>query len=156
MTAEDARVALLRAELLRDWEAVKQHCEIAHSVDPRTGRANEALVALSLDHAYQAFEEILLRIERSLDLPARSGDSWHRRLLSDSARALPGCRPPVYPPTAERNWTALLGFRHFLRHAYQVRLDPERLAANVQQLNLAVDATEPYLQTLIAGLAPVS
>ena len=152
MTAADVRMTMLLAEILRDWQAVFEHLAHAQSVDPASGPANAAYIALSLDHAYQAFETILIRCERSLGLPERQGESWHRALLDEAALPLAGVRPPVYPQTAARDWEELLRFRHFLRHAYHVQLDADRLAANVIRLSRALAATDPYLQTLLGGL----
>ena len=83
------------------------------------------MVALSLDHAYQAFETILLRLERAAGLPERTVRSWHTALLADAAIAVSGLRPAVFPPDSLRDWDAVLRFRHFLRHAYVITLDTE-------------------------------
>jgi len=107
-----------------------------------------------LDHAYQAFENLLLRFERNTGLAPRAGDTWHRALLSDAARPLPGVRPEVLPAAVESDWAQLLGFRHFLRHAYAADLDPDRLARNVERITRAIDATEPFVRTLLDSIAP--
>ena len=73
MTPADARRAMLRAEAERDWEMVIAQLAGARSVEASAGAPEAALVALSLDHACQAFENLLVRIERALGLPARSG-----------------------------------------------------------------------------------
>ncbi len=153
MSPLDVRVVALVAELERDWKRVRLQSERAQSVDPRQGGPEAAYVALALDHAYQGFEQILLRLERGLGLPERSGASWQRALLTDAAMALPNVRPAVLPAPAEREWEHLLGFRHFLRHAYGTDLDPIRLARNADRLERAVAATDPVLQELLEALA---
>jgi hypothetical protein len=152
VTPADARRAVLRAEIERDWELVIVHLGRARSVQPGTGAPEAALVALSLDHAYQAFENVLVRAERALGLPARSGAEWHRALLADAAMNVSGLRPALFPADAERDWDELRRFRHFLRHAYPVDLDPERLALNVQRLERAVAATDPTLRAVLSAL----
>ncbi len=69
MTPLDARVAQLITELERDWKHVNTNLTRGCSVEPATSPAAAALVALSLDHAYQAFETFLVRVERALGLP---------------------------------------------------------------------------------------
>jgi hypothetical protein len=144
---------------MRDWAAVKAHLTKARSVDPADGDAESALVALSLslslDHAYQAFETILVRLERAVGLPERVGVSWHTALLADAALDLQGVRPPVFPPQSLGDWDALLRFRHFLRHAYVTSLDPARLAANVERLEAAVVATDAWLTAVLTALRTV-
>jgi len=146
-------LALLRAEIERDWRRVEIFLQRATSVDPASGLPEASLVALSLDHAYQAFEEILLRIERAVGLPERQGADWHRALLADAVLSLPDIRPPLVPEPAERSWDELRRFRHFLRHAYAVDLDPVRLGANVAHPRKAVAATEPSIRALSQALA---
>jgi hypothetical protein len=48
----------------------------------------------------------------------------------------------------------LLAFRHFLRHAYAVELDAERLTENTRRLRRAVEATQPFIDDLLNALAP--
>ncbi|HVU51469.1 MAG TPA: hypothetical protein VHL80_12325 [Polyangia bacterium] len=112
-------------------------------------------LSLSLDHAYQAFETILVRLERAVGLPERVGVSWHTALLADAALDLQGVRPPVFPPQSLGDWDALLRFRHFLRHAYVTSLDPARLAANVERLEAAVVATDAWLTAVLTALRTV-
>lgn len=155
MSPLDARIAQLVAEIERDWEQVRKHFEKARSVDAGRGDAEAALVALSLDHAYQAFETLLLRIERALGLPDRTGTSWHATLLLDAGSPLRPLRPAVYPMSVHDEWDSLMRFRHFLRHAYAVRLDVERLHANVFRLDRAVAATDPHVRALLEALSVV-
>lgn len=152
MTPLDARVAKLIADIERDWQQVEAHAAKACSVDASEGEPQAALVALSLDHAYQAFETLLVRLERALGLPERTGPTWHAQILFESAEALPDLRPPVYPQDAADDWEALLRFRHFLRHAYAVELNPDRLRANAQRLDRAVGATARYVRALVSSL----
>jgi len=73
-------------------------------------------------------------------------------LLADAALAIPGLRPALFPPDVLPDWDAALRFRHFLRHAYVVTLDPERLRANVARLAQAATATEPWLEAVLQAL----
>lgn len=146
---ERARLAALAAELERDWLMVLRHLDLARSVEASTGRPEAALVALSLDHAYQAFETLLVRIERALGLPERAGAEWHRQILADAAWPIDGLRDRIVAAESERDWDQLRRFRHFLRHAYTTELDAERLAANVERLTRAVAADEPAIRALI-------
>jgi hypothetical protein len=152
MSPLDARTAKLLADVRRDWQQVKAHLERGRTVDPRSGAPQQALVALSLDHAYQAFETLLVRLERALGLPERSGTTWHAQILFESGEPLANLRPAVYPSSVAREWDELLRFRHFLRHAYVLELDAEKLAANLKRLERAVAATDPYIAALVQAL----
>jgi hypothetical protein len=145
----DARAAMLCAECRRDWEAVQTHLARARSVNPSRGSAEAALVALSLDHAYQAFETTLVRLERAAGLAERIGPNWHAAILADAAVAIAGLRPPLFPPEVLGDWDALLRFRHFLRHAYVIDLDADKLAVSVRRLERVVFATQPWLDAVL-------
>lgn len=153
MTALDARVAKLAADLRRDWEQVGRHAQRAMSVDPGKGEPEAALVALSLDQAYQAFETMLVRLERGLGLPERSGPTWHVQLLADAAEPIGSLRPAVYPADVATDWDALMRFRHFLRHAYAVALDPAKLRANAERLARSASETDPSVRAMLDVLA---
>lgn len=154
MSPTQVRLAALRVEVQRDWDQVERHARTCAATDPRRGPAEAALVALSLDHAYQAFEQILVRIEQALGLPERTGQHWHRRLLAEVTEALPGIRPAIVPKAVERHWEELLGFRPFLRHAYAVEPDPERLIRNVDHLQAAVAGTVAPMGEVLSALVP--
>lgn len=152
MSPVDSRMAFLVAECRRDWGAVRTHLARARSVDPSHGAPQAALIALALDHAYQGFETILVRIERAAGLPERTGASWHSALLADAGMALPGVRPQLFPAEALADWDGLLRFRHFLRHAYVVDLDPTKLLMNVDRLERAVALTDRWIESVLAVL----
>lgn len=152
MSPVDVRMAKVLDEIRRDWDAVEAHLRRAQSVDPATGDPEAALVALSLDHAYQAFETLMVRLERALGLSERSGPSWHIQLLADAGRPLPRVRPPVYPDDVSGDWEGLLRFRHFLRHAYTVELAADRLRRNRAHLATAVSTTRPFVHALLEAL----
>ena len=152
MSPLDSRALLAAQEVERDWRQVCRHLADAQSVAPEAGRPEAAFVALALDHAYQAFESVLLRVERGLALPARQGSDWHRALLADAAQAVEGLRPRLVPPQVEGDWATLLGFRHFLRHAYAAELDPAHLGALVAHLEAAVSATDPVVRAMVTAL----
>lgn len=152
MSPVDARVLLVAADAERDWQQVETNLRKAQRLDPALGEPESAFVALALDHAYEAFETMLVRLERAAGLPERQGASWHRALLVDAAREVPGVRPLIVPPEVLGDWVDLLGFRHFLRHAYAAELEPERLRAVAARLARAVAATGPRVQQSLEAL----
>ena len=154
MSPAQIRLGALRAELQRDWDIVLRQLSKATSVSPAAGEPEAALCALALDHAYQALEQVLVRVERALTLPERVGETWHRALLADASRAVPDVRPALIPAESERDWQEVLAFRHFLRHAYAAELDAARLATVVGCLERAVRATDPIIREAWALLDP--
>jgi hypothetical protein len=156
MSPLDARALVFATEAERDWEGVLDNLRKAGAHDPGRGGPESAWVALALDHAYSAFEAMLVRLERGLCQPERAGAAWHRALLLDAARPIEGLRPAVVPAEVLADWLELLGFRHFLRHAYRAELDPRRLAQLVERLERAVRVTEPCIAAVLAALRSLS
>lgn len=152
MSPADASRTLLAAELRRDWDFIDKHVSRAHSVAAADSQPAAALVALSLDHAYQAFETMLVRIERALGLPARTGADWHAHLLDDAALNLAALRAEVIPASSLPDWHKLRRFRHFLRHAYAVELDAEELTRTATALQRAIAGSQSTIAQLITSL----
>lgn len=152
MSPIDARVLYLANEAERDWSMVTANLRKSQAEEPTEGGPQCAWVALSLDHAYEAFESMLVRFERALSLPERSGSVWHRSLLNDATRPIPGLRPALVPMEALADWTELLAFRHFLRHAYSAELEAPRLRALRARLGDAVRVTETSIHEVLAAL----
>lgn len=152
MSPVDARTLGFAADAERDWGQVEANLAKALAHDPSAGGPECAWVALALDHAYEAFETMLVRVERALALPERHGPSWHRAVLEEACRPIAGLRPALVPTARLDDWTALLGFRHFLRHAYAAELEAPRLLALRARLERATAATAPCVAAALAAL----
>lgn len=156
MSPAEARTLVLAAEIERDLAQIERHAERTLRFSADAGDPEAAYVALSLDHAYQAFESMLVRIERSFGLPRRDGAEWHREILREAALPIPGLRPAIIPSSVEQAWGELLGFQHFLRHAYSYDLDARRLTVLRDHLQDAVASTAPLVRQLVASLRQTS
>ena len=114
-------------------------CDAA--ADARSGEVARAAVALH--HAYSGIETILLRVAREVDGGEPGGADWHQALLDTMGLDIEGIRPAVVSGSTHAHLRALLGFRHFFRHAYSVALEPLRLA----ELRLLAQDARPRLET---------
>jgi len=119
--------------------------------DPAILRGATAALALTLHRWYSALEAMLERIERAFGtLP--SGGEWHRDLLEGATWPIPGVRPSVLPRDSIEPLRELLRFRHFLRHAYAVELDPTRLRPLAAALGDLKDAVDDSLKAFVVFL----
>jgi hypothetical protein len=150
----DSRAALLVAELRADWAMVERHRDKAISVDPGANEGQAALVALSIDHAYQAFEALLLRHAHIVGLAVDREERWHQQVLAQAALDIPEVRPALVPPSARAHWQIALGFRHFLRHAYAADLEPDELRRTAARLDMAVRESTSTILAAISALVP--
>ena len=119
----------LRAEIASDLRAFKTRVGEMALLPPLTDadRGSLAESAIALHHAYGAVEAALSRVARSVDAGLPEGPDWHQALLSVMALEIDRVRPAVLSAETRDLLQRLLGFRHFLRHAYAVDLDGERL-----------------------------
>lgn len=127
-----ARLQRLRAEIGSDREAFEGRIDELRRLDlasPRTAEADLAQTALALHHAYSAVESLFERVSRTIEGSLPEGADWHHALLDSMALEIEDVRPRVLGDDSVRLLRRLLGFRHFLRHAYAVELDRERLVA---------------------------
>jgi hypothetical protein len=108
-----------------------------------------ALAAVALHGWYTGVETIFERIARELDASVPSGDRWHRELLSQMSAEIPGTRPAVIERALVADLGALLGFRHFFRHAYAVTFDAQHLGAELARLFVV----SPRIDTALDRLA---
>ena len=78
-------------------------------------------VAATLHAFYNGIERILLLISKHIDEVVPVSATWHRDLLNAMAGPTDG-RSPIISPTVRDELSEYLGFRHFFRHAYPMRL----------------------------------
>ncbi|MFW6012111.1 MAG: hypothetical protein ACOC92_00205 [bacterium] len=123
-------LARLRAEVRADREAVFRWLDDleALTLQPGADPGTLARAAWSLHHAYSGIEAILERTMRTIEGSLPEGPDSHKALLDAAALTIEGIREPLLSEPTVDALHELRGFRHFVRHAYAVKLDPGRLA----------------------------
>ncbi len=162
-TPEPGAVAELAEDITRIASALD---EIATTVRGAVGTQGSlpeapqtlAYVAIHVAHYYNALEEAFERSARLFGTSSHAGPTWHADLLRHAARPLPTLRPPLVPEDRREPARELLRFRHFLRHAYAIRFDPERMRPAVDALRVHHEAFAAQLRAfrdfLLALLEP--
>ncbi|MDQ3702189.1 MAG: antitoxin, partial [Chloroflexota bacterium] len=84
-------------------------------------------MALNLHGFYSGVERLLELIARHVDQAVPGGDAWHRELLYQMAREVPGVRPAVFGAERAAALDDLRRFRHVVRHLYAIHLDRQRM-----------------------------
>jgi hypothetical protein len=155
--ASAAALARLREEMKEDRAAMARRIRDLDEAEARLQRsagdpAAMALAAWALHGWYTALETLLERVARQIDCDVPEGDRWHRELLSQMVAEVPGLRPSVIPREERASLESLLAFRHFVRHAYGVDLDAEKLGAEARRLRVAAPAVSKLLDAFDAFL----
>lgn len=109
-------------------------------------------LALSLHNFYNGLERIFETIARQLDPTFPAGERWHRDLLMQMGREIPGVRPALLSTGSVEMLDEFLAFRHRVRNIYTFQLDAERLHALLDRLPVTwrtVQADLEIFETLL-------
>ena len=119
---------ILRQELAADAGVVETAVQQARGhVDRDTPGCLEAC-AYELHRGYNVIERALERICEAFENHFERRGEYHERLLERMTLDLPGLRPAFLPIGARQLLREWKGFRHVVRHAYDLEIDPARLA----------------------------
>lgn len=83
----------------------------------------------SLHNIYNAVENCFFQISLSFENHVRDRTRWHRELLEKMFLDIRPLRPAVLPQELRTMLGDLLGFRHFFRNAYELKLDRAKTMA---------------------------
>jgi hypothetical protein len=77
---------------------------------------------------YNAFEQMCLRVAKAFENNIDDEQGWHTALLNRLAIRIEGVRPALIPHELKSPLRELKAFRHVFVHAYELELDPDKLA----------------------------
>lgn len=117
--------------LLKELEA---DCEVARDAAQKAGERVQLdypghleACAYELARFYNTLEKMLERICDSFENHFEKRGDYHEKLLQRLALDLDGIRPAFVPKNRVGDLRDLKGFRHVMRHAYDLTLRPDRL-----------------------------
>jgi Rad3-related DNA helicase len=118
--------------LLKEMEA---DCAVARDAATKAAqRVNEKTpghleaCAYELARLYNTFERMLERVCDEFENHFEKRGDYHERLLQRLSLHMEGIRPPLIPKGWVEKLRELKGFRHVMRHAYDITLRSDRLA----------------------------
>ncbi len=163
-TPDRASLLRLRQDVERDSGAAEA---LLSALEARAGDALPAddpvflgYAAVTLHQLYTALETAFERICLTLEGSLPAGADSHQALLRDMTRDLDTMRPRVLRDETASALRPLLRFRHFVRRAYAIDWDAERLQEVYAQARRAsplvgADMADflAFLDELIAELA---
>ncbi len=117
----------LRSELLEDCRVVAEAARLARDRFG-AGRAEQLeACAYQLARGYNAVEQMALRVARAFENNIDEEQGWHMELLRRLSIEIAGIRPALWPRDLSVDLQELRAFRHVVRHAYDVVLQPQKL-----------------------------
>lgn len=84
--------------------------------------------AFELARFYNVVEKMLEHICEEFENHFEKQGDYHERLIKRLSLSLEGIRPAFIPKERVSDIRELKGFRHVVRHAYDLKLRPDRLA----------------------------
>lgn len=124
-------LAVLLREIEADCRVLEDAARKARlRLEDRTAGHLEA-AAYQLARLYNVLEKVLERICRAFENHFDKTGDYHERLIQRLALELPGIRPAFIPADAVNAVRELKGFRHVVRHAYDLELRTGSIGALV-------------------------
>lgn len=148
---EEREIALFRSDLLKSHELIE------HIHDNILGRRstfrdrmeNLDSMAYQLHNLYGAHEK-LFEIVAGFFENQVGGARYHTDLLRRMGTRIKGIRPALISRSTCEMLAELRRFRHFFRHAYTAKLDPDRIDRIVQ---IAIRLKDSFRQDMESFLA---
>lgn len=125
------KIIVLKNEIKKDLiEIDKIYIEIQKiEEDIQTSKDPKNLITLSyyLHNLYTAFESIFENISRCFENVVEDTALYHRKLLKKMNIEIDNIRPKVISDMAYPYFDELRRFRHFFRHAYEIKINDDKL-----------------------------
>lgn len=160
MSTDRTSLVRLRLEVARDLDAAAALlAPLSERAEALRGVADPVLLgyaAITLHQVYTAVETAFERVCRTLEGSLPTGRDSHHALLQNMTFDLPGVRPAVLTRETASELQHLLRFRHFVRHAYAIAWDPERITeilATTRRFWPALDAEVRAFLAFLDGVA---
>jgi hypothetical protein len=102
---------------------------------------------------YNAIEQLGLRVAKVFENNIDDEQGWHGALLSRLAIRIEGVRPALLPPDLKPPLRELKGFRHIFVHAYELELDPDKLALVLKYARQVADRLPGLVEDFIRQVA---
>ena len=119
---DELTLAVLKAEVAEDCRVLRQSATLARE---RIGSGSDAELeacAFQLARLYNVVEQLALRIAKAFENNIDDEQGWHLELIRRLSIEIPGVRPALFPAELVPDLQELRGFRHVVRHAYDLTL----------------------------------
>jgi hypothetical protein len=123
-----AGLSILSAELAADCTVLADAGKKAGLRLRDQGPGHMEACAYELARLYNVLEKMLERICDAFENHFEKRGDYHEKLIQRLNLRLEGIRPAFIPPGRAAEIRELKGFRHVMRHAYDLTLRPDRLS----------------------------
>ena len=143
----------LREEMLDDCRVTVDAFQKAAARFERQEEVAYEGCAHQLCRMYNAFEQMGLRVAKSFENNIDDDQGWHGALLNRLAIKIEGVRPALIPHELKLPLQELKAFRHVFVHAYELELDPEKLALLLKYARTVADRLSALVEEFVRKVA---
>src|SRR5438876_10358253 len=94
-----------------------------------------------------------LRVAKAFENSIDDEKAWHGALLNRLAISIEGIRPALVPEDLKLPLRELKDFRHVFVHAYELELDPEKLALLLKYARRVADRLPQTVEEFVRRVA---
>lgn len=102
---------------------------------------------------YNVVEQMALRVAKVFENAVDDEKGWHTELIRRLSIRISGVRPPLFSEDLRQPLHELRAFRHVFVHAYDLELDPEKLALVLKYGRLVADALPKLVVKFVLAVA---
>jgi len=150
---DDIALQTLRGEMLDDCRVAVEAYGKAKARFERKDEVGYEACAHQLCRMYNAVEQMCLRVAKAFENNIDDEQGWHSALLNRLAIRIEGIRPALVPQELKLPLQELKAFRHVFVHAYELELDPEKLALVLKYARAVADQLQARVDAFIREVA---
>lgn len=149
------RLELLKADIDRQAVMIDQIYEEIQwrSKGYETNVERTESLAYQLHNLYCAFEDLMKIVANEFENRIQERSDWHIQLLRRMTEDIPTIRPALFSKENFLLLDELRAFRHWFRHAYSYRIEPEKLGIVLVKANKLKGEYRTDIQQFIGRLS---
>lgn len=106
-----------------------------------------------LSRSYNVIEQMGLRVAKAFENSLDDEKGWHTELIRRLSIRIPGVRPALFSEEIRQPLQELRAFRHVFVHAYDLEVDPDKLALVLKYGRAVADRLPALVAAFVAAVA---
>lgn len=150
---DDIELATLARELEQDCVIATDAAATAEQRIREGTPSGYDSCAHHLARLYNVLELMGMRVAKVFENTIDNEKRWHSELIHRLTLEIGGVRPALWPENISMSLHELRAFRHVFTHAYDLRLDPDKLRLLLKYAGQVVPALESTTRDFVKSVA---
>jgi hypothetical protein len=142
------------------WDELRSDCVVAADALATAAERIREMTPAALDSCahhlsrlFNVIEQMSLRIAKAFENNIDDEKGWHVELIRRMTIAISGVRPALFPIDLQQPLHDLRAFRHVFNHAYDLRLDPDKLRLILKYAREVTPRLPSLVRNFVDGVA---